>query len=229
VGTPQKQAGADFAREVSRLIFENKLSAVGKLWEKLDANAQAKIINYIGYYIGHNSDRAAIDDRRRRAALIKGALDKQIKALRKAHKERTAFEEIEVPQVGKVSSFRGPVWPQENVALSMILSTEILRLNKLLGQAKKVYNMRRLGVAGKFYWLLHAQEFLGSRISQHPGEVLELTPTHLADLIDAALTARKRHPKNPTDPENIRKALANFRKNPDNNVVCDLIRHQFTD
>jgi hypothetical protein len=227
VGTPHKQADTDFAAEVSRLIFENKLSALSELWKKLDAHAQAEIIAYIGIYIGRNSEQAIAAERRRRGTLIKRALSNQIEVLRKAYEKRAAFEEIRDPHLGSVVSFGDPFWPQGHGPLSTILSTEIIRLNKLLGQTKDVFNAKRFGISDKHYWLIYAQEFFRVWTLRHLGNVLELTPTHLADLIDAASRAVGQERTDTPEPENIRKALVNFRKNPRNKVFCELIEREY--
>jgi hypothetical protein len=224
------QAKADFSKEVSRFIFENEFSTLGELWKKLDINAQVEIVGYVEYYAGLKSDQTAVEERRKKGALIKGALRKQIGALRKAFNERTTFEKLEYPESGKALVALGePFWPQTCGTLSAILSAEIIRLNKLLGTVKNVFNEKRFGIFRKHYWLVQAQEFLrGWSSRQQQGEVLTLTPNQLAALIDATLAAAGQEGTEPTEPENIRKALVKFGKNPLNKIFCEQVHGRFS-
>ena len=222
-----KQTDADFIGQVSSRILGSDVSKLRALWEKLDERTRAHIVTQIGLFIERTPDTNQVDERRERGALVEKAVGKQIRSLQKACEERRIFEAVEHPR-GKVVAFGGPFWPQEYGPLSRILAKEILRLEQVLRETKKVYNMRRLGVAGKFYWLVYTQEFLRGWSTQQMGEALELTATHLAELIDAALMAAGRRPKHLTDPENIRKALANFRKNPVNQPFCRQARQRFS-
>jgi hypothetical protein len=105
---------------------------------------------------------------------------------------------------------------------------EVDRLKEELVKAQSLYNDKRFGVAGRYHWLVFAQVFLRSWSTDHLGECLELKPLCLADLIDATSAAMGRAGTSPTHPENIRKALANFRKNPANQVFCELVQRRLS-
>ena len=100
---------------------------------------------------------------------------------------------------------------------------ELLRLNKLLEAAKSAHNVKRLGIRGKYYWLVVAQEFARIWGTRHCGEALALVPPDLADLIDASLQVLGQRKAGPTDVDRLRKALANFRKNPKNQTLMSVL------
>ena len=210
----RKQTDADFVAQVSKRVLGSNVSKLKPLWEKLDKTTRAHIVIDIGFFIRRTSDKKQVDERRKRGALIERALNKQIAVLEKAYKERLSFEAVEHPHLGKVVAFGNPFWPQEYGPLSGILSGEILRLKEILRKTKMVHSRKRLGLAGNICWLVFAQEFLRGWSTQQWGEALELTPSHLAELIDAGLIAAGRLRGHLTEPENIRKALAKFRRNP---------------
>jgi hypothetical protein len=83
----QNQTDTEFIRKVAELVSEYKHSSLSKLWKKLDGRAREEIIDYVGYYVGRNSEKhdAALKKQRKRAAVLKSVLNKQIAALRKAH------------------------------------------------------------------------------------------------------------------------------------------------
>ena len=102
---------AEFTEAVSKEVLANRHSAIGTVWRKLDNRAQTEIAAYVGYYVGRKSDRAVMDHRRKRGDLVKRALTKQISALRKAHRERVAFEEVGFPVLGKIVDWNNPADP----------------------------------------------------------------------------------------------------------------------
>lgn len=223
MGNIQRQKDVAFTEKVSKAIYANKTSDLRMLWKQLDAKVQEDIVDCIAYYVKVKSDDVVVEDRRRRGALIKGALSKQIRALKKAYKVRTAFEELECEHFGKVVALGEPFWPKEYGPLSTILSTELLRLQSLLGKVEQLFNKKRFGVAGKHYWLIFAQENFRRWSIVQRRDVLNLTPENLAHVIDAVLKVLKQQGKELTEPDNIYKALLNFRKHPQNKKFLDLI------
>jgi hypothetical protein len=140
---------------------------------------------------------------------------------------RSVFEELEWEPFGKVVAFGDPFWPKEYGPLSTILCTELLRLNKLFGTINNQSNQKHLGMAGKLYWLVLAQDFVRNWTAQHLGEAIDLSPAHLADLIDAARWAMEKRRRRLASPENLYRALRRFRKNPLNQTFCELASRKF--
>lgn len=209
-----------YTRGISTFIATEP-SSLKDLWHILDHQARFCIVRDIVRYLDPAPEEIVRQDRAERAEIIIPALTKQISMLRKAYAARLTFENVEVPGLGRLALMDPPFYPL-GAELSSILRAEMDRLVVLHERARLVYKQKRLGVPRSLQNLVTAQAFC-QHWTKRRGELIRLTPNHIADIIRFAFLVDDVDGGDSYDPENLRKALTHFRSNPDNRVLLELI------
>jgi hypothetical protein len=208
------------------------------LLRSIDRRASLEVANFVGSYLQSSQSDKDFLNRSQRAKRIKKMLPLTIKSLRKAAASYRELAAIEIPGAGSIINARAPSWVKAMPDLADVMDQEAARFTVLLEVSKKLYNKKRFGVLRNHLWLILLQEFVAVWTKMELGKEKSLLPTDIADLITAGKIALGWPEDNTeTDPEDIRKAISNFRSNPANrwiatdgvrpkvNVFCQGLKH----
>ena len=193
----------------------------------IDKRACVELSTYLIRYLRRSEEEEVLAARRRRGAEIRKALSATIRALEKAGAAYKELASIELPGTGSLGSPGSRIWPSGTPFFVDLLRAEAEKLTAMLQDQRKLYNEKRFGVSGNHVWLVMLQAFVSAWTARELGEAQELRSEDIATLIEAAKVALGwREDKSETDPELIRKAISNFRKNQANALfVSEQIGH----
>jgi hypothetical protein len=192
----------------SKLIMENSQKPTSRLWRKLDPLAHYVILSELGCL--DRNERARHDDWARK---ILAELKKHARRLGRFFEQQEEHEDQLICHYRSLHPGLSFKLPRGRVNLKTVVESEINELNRLVAAMNRLRKPRGKWGAGR---MALAQEYVRQRVAvlgisgSH-----RLTPAAIADIYH--LTIGTSHgDDNPDTTESVRKAIAYFRRNPEN-------------
>jgi hypothetical protein len=196
----------------SKLVMRNSKMPIYRVWSKIDPVAHYVIMSELECFDGKDAPQLSRARRDQRNREVVAVLENHIRLLQRFHKMQEEHDS-RTARFGVRSIRKYTLAPGVEGPLRSVLETELGHLKQLVGAHK-----RRLKQASK--WdvkrMIIAQEYVIRRVYflGLPKRV-RLTPDAIADIYQLTRAAADRSDVSDTA-ENIRKAIAYFRKNPKN-------------
>jgi len=203
-----------------KYLKRNADSSLLNFLRSIDQRACIEAASYLIRYLRRSEEEEVLAARRQRGVEIGKALSAAVRAIGKARAAYAELAAIELPETGPLGRPGSRLWPAGTPFFPDVLKAEEEKLLALIEDHKKLYNQKRFGVSGNHMWLVMLQEFVSAWTKRELGEARELRSEHIATMIEAAkMTLGWREDKSETDPELVRKAMSNFRKNKANAML----------
>jgi len=193
----------------SKLVMENSRTPIYRVWSKLDSIAHSVIVSELGCFDGKSSAQHWEWAREDAAEL-----NRHSRMLRTFLKKQTEHEKILARRPRLYMPRRYFVEPEGGGTLRKVLEIEERHLKGSVSRINRV--LKKRGKWDDVKGMIRAQEYVKRRATYLgiPGRV-RLTPDAIADIYELAPRTNNGNGGSVTA-ENIRKAIAYYRKKPEN-------------
>jgi hypothetical protein len=210
----------------SKLVMANSKTPIYRLWSKIDSVARSVIMAELGCFDGKDAPQVARASRDERDRDLVAELERHTRLLERVLHKRAKHDYVITRRFG-FRNFRKYLGVPGRVgSLRQVLKTEIKHLKQVIAVMKRELRHRgKWDVKGMVIaqeYVIRRAAFLG--ITRR----VRLTPDAIADIYQ--LTRAPGADSNGSDTaENVRKAIAYFRKRPENAHFLDHIESHLKD